>query len=147
MQTYEALWQGLGTFSLDTWIIHRLPLVFIILAISALSAPLATLHIDSTLPASQANEKRLAKASELYQASRRASAYSDSLASGRGDIILVMSDLLTVRYLILARRAPDALPALGTAVFRAQALGLHRHSDVAGKLPLEDLQERRLVWR
>nr|KIR49348.1 nuclear protein [Cryptococcus bacillisporus CA1280] len=122
MQTYEALWQGLGTFSLDTWIIHRLPLVFIILAISALSAPLATLHIDSTLPASQANEKRLAKASELYQASRRASAYSDSLASGRGDIILVMSDLLTVRYLILARRAPDALPALGTAVFRAQAL-------------------------
>ncbi|KIR54774.1 nuclear protein [Cryptococcus gattii Ru294] len=122
MQTYEALWQGLGTFSLDTWVIHRLPLVFIILAISALSAPLATLHIDFTLPASQANEKRLAKASELYQASRRASAYSDSLASGRGDIILVMSDLLTVRYLILTRRAPDALPALGTAVFRAQAL-------------------------
>ncbi|OXG19813.1 nuclear protein [Cryptococcus neoformans Ze90-1] len=146
MQTYEALWQGLGTFSLDTWIIHRVPLIFIVLAISALSAPLATLHIDSTLPASQAAEKRLAKASELYQASRRASAYSDSLISGRGDIILVMSDLLTVRYLILARRAPDALPALGTAVFRAQALGLHRHSVVAGKLPPEDLQERRLVW-
>lgn len=147
MQTYEALWQGLGTFSLDTWIIHRLPLIFIVLAISALSAPLATLHIDSTLSSSQAGEKRLAKANELYQASRRASAYSDGLISGRGDIILVMSDLLTVRYLILARRAPDALPALGTAVFRAQALGLHRPSVVAGKLLPEDLQERRLVWR
>ncbi|WWC63044.1 uncharacterized protein I303_105643 [Kwoniella dejecticola CBS 10117] len=128
-------------------VIHQLPLISIVLAISALSAPLHTLGIDSSLPLARSAEKRMAKANELFHCSRRASAYSDGLVQGRGDIMLVMSDLLTVRYLILVRRAPDALPSLGSAIFRAQALGLHRHGKLSGDVTADEAQERRLIWR
>ncbi|WWC93844.1 hypothetical protein V866_000680 [Kwoniella sp. B9012] len=146
IETYNSLWQGIGTVSLETWVIHQLPLISIVLAISALSAPLQTLNIDPSLPLAQAAEKRIMKANELFHCSRRASAYSDGLIEGRGDIMLVMSDLLTVRYLILVRRAPDALPALGSAIFRAQALGLHRHWKLSGELSAGVTQERSLIW-
>jgi hypothetical protein len=86
------------------------------------------------------------RANELFGASRRAAAYMDGLVSGRGDVMLVMSDLLTVRYLILVRRAPDAQPLLGSTIARAQACGLHRSRRVFGAIDPEDDQERRLVW-
>ncbi|OCF31072.1 hypothetical protein I316_07343 [Kwoniella heveanensis BCC8398] len=144
--TYQAMWDGMVSYTLETWIVHRLPLIFVVLAISSLTAPLALLHIDPSEPAAQAAEKRISKSNELFHSSRKASAYSDSLTFGRGDIMLVMADLLSVRYFILVRRAPDALPSLGAAVFRAQALGLHRYSKVSGIMSHEDVQERRLVW-
>jgi hypothetical protein len=138
----------MGTFSLDPWLIHRLSLVFVVLAISALSAPADVLRIDGSLPKAQEAEQRLAKANELFSASRRAAAYSDGLIQGRGDLMLVVSDLLTVRYLILVRRAPDALPSLGSAVYRAQGLGLHRNQAIVGQGISEDeVQDRRLIWR
>jgi hypothetical protein len=141
------MWSNCQTYSLTAVQTRRLPLLLIILAISLLSAPQATLRIDPSLSADQVAIARLKRANDLYQASRRAAAYVDGLANIEGDIMLVMMEALTVRYLILARRAPDALPVLGSTIKRAQAYGLHRQSRSIGTLPKEDEQERRLVWR
>ena len=126
--------------------IYRLPLLFIILAISALCAPLFEMsHVDSSLGFND-TEKRLDKAEKLFRSSKRASAYSEGSMQQCGDIMMVMADLLTARYLILVRRAPAASTMLGTAIARAQALGLHRHHSAIGDIDREDLQERQLVW-
>jgi len=143
---YDSLWAIIGSFNLEPSHIHRLPLLFIILAISTLTASPSVLRIDPLLPKAVIADKKIQRANEFFGASRRAAAYIDGLLSGRGDIMLVMSDLLTVRYLILVRRAPDAQPLLGSTIARAQACGLHRNSLVFGETELEDDQERRSIW-
>ena len=143
---YESLWANVGTFNLEPLHIHRLPLLFIIIAIATLTASPLVLRLDPLSTRAVMTDKRIQQANEFFGASRRSAAYLDGLLSVRGDIMLVMSDLLTVRYLILVRRAPDAQPHLGSAIARAQACGLHRNSRATGATEGKDDQERRLVW-
>ena len=117
-----------------------------ILAISLLSAPSQTLRVGISAPEHLASA-RFSRANELYHSARRAAAFTDTMSEGRGDVTLVVADLLTARFLVLVRRANDALPILGSAIFRAQTCGLHRHESIIPGLTEVEAQERRLLWR
>ncbi|GAA6042693.1 hypothetical protein JCM8097_003750 [Rhodosporidiobolus ruineniae] len=121
--------------------IHLLPLIFIVLAISALTAPPNPLL--GLRPAREAPSVRRELAHSLYSASCRAHALSDATFEGRGNVLSVMSGVLVTRYLVLTRRASDGYEALGAAINRAFALGLHRRR--VGLAPAEE-ETRRRIW-
>ncbi|GAA5916533.1 hypothetical protein JCM6882_003574 [Rhodosporidiobolus microsporus] len=138
---YSDVWALQPTSPLPPTYIHLLPLVFIILAISALTAPANEL-LGLPPPRTDPNVRR-ELAHKLYEASCRARALADATFEGRGNILTVMGGVLLTRYLVLVRRASDGYEALGAAIHRAYALGLHRQR--AGLAAAEE-ETRRRIW-
>lgn len=121
--------------------------MFVILAIATLIATREDLGLPVETSLAQLGDIRLSRAHALFQVSRRALVYLEGLPTSVTDLSLVMADLLTVRYTILVRRAPDATTYLGSAIARAQAYGLHRQPDGESRGSAEEARERRLAWR
>lgn len=115
-------------------IVHFMPLLFIVLAISTLADQ------------SQHKGARQDAAENLHEASRRATAVSDTVSQGNASLWLVVGDILVARYLVLSRRASDAYVSVGTAVRKAQAIGLHRTTTFVRGINEEVAEERRRVW-
>jgi hypothetical protein len=122
--------------------VHFLPLLFITLAISALS----TQSDFKQHPSESTIQSHKDFARSMYTKARQALSLSDALTDG--DTSLIMGEVLIARYLILIRRASNGLVVIGSAVRRAQALGLHRSSALfqAASLREEQAEERKRIW-
>ncbi|TCD69670.1 hypothetical protein EIP91_006687 [Steccherinum ochraceum] len=111
-----------------------LPLLFVILAIAVRLAP------DSV--AGDIKTRKLTS-SRYYWSSRRSLLIAAAI---QPDCLeMVLTRLLSARFLILDRKATECWSQLGAAVRTAQALGLHRD---AANLPIDPLQAeyRRRIW-
>ncbi|CAG7848690.1 SubName: Full=Uncharacterized protein {ECO:0000313/EMBL:CCA69088.1} [Serendipita indica DSM 11827] len=114
--------------------VRFLPLLFVVLAISARLAPENILGDE--------RNRRLTSL-RYYWSSRRslliaAAVQSDSLE-------LVLARLLSARFLTFDRRITECWSQLGAAVRTAQALGLHRDGALLGLNPYQT-EYRRRVW-
>lgn len=114
--------------------VRFLPLLFVVLAISARLAPEAILGDERS---------RRLNSLRYYWSSRRslliaAAVQSDSLE-------LVLARLLSARFLTFDRRITECWSQLGAAVRTAQALGLHRDGVLLGLNPYQT-EYRRRVW-
>ncbi|KAG8902432.1 hypothetical protein FRB99_004495, partial [Tulasnella sp. 403] len=114
--------------------IRFLPLLFVVLAVSARLAPEHILGDD--------RQKRLTSL-RYYWSSRRSLLIASAVQTDSFELILTR--LLSVRFLTFDRRITECWAQLGAAVRTAQALGLHRDP---AKLGLDAFQTeyRRRVW-
>ncbi|KAI5476040.1 amidohydrolase 2 [Pseudohyphozyma bogoriensis] len=144
--SYDEFWPAIEQESLPPHLVHRLPLTFILLAISCLTAPTQHLPFGNQSRPDEL-KARQAMALSLYAGSRRAVSLSEVTFQGREDIMLVMAEVLTARYLILIRRATDAFAILGAAIHRAQTMGMHRASKSTRHRSSASEDLRRRVWR
>ncbi|KDQ12694.1 hypothetical protein BOTBODRAFT_34149 [Botryobasidium botryosum FD-172 SS1] len=130
--SYEAVFaNGLHIQPND---VRFLPLLFVVLAISARLAPQ---HIGG-----DESRKRLTSL-RYYWASRRTILIAAAVQSD--SIELVLARLLTSRFLTFDRKITECWNALGTAVRTALALGLHRDGEKLGLDPFET-EYRRRIW-
>ncbi|KAL5488211.1 hypothetical protein ACEPAI_6319 [Sanghuangporus weigelae] len=114
--------------------IRFLPLLFVVLAIAVRLAPEAI--------GGNAQERKL-KSSRYYWSSRRALLIAAAIQPD--SLEMVLTRLLSARYLTFDRRITECWSQLGAAVCTAQALGLHR--DPAGmRLEPAQAEYRRRVW-
>ena len=146
MTFYSQIWTEPPERLLTEQAVHKLPLVFIVLALSALIVPLQVLKMgryDDGLPVD-----RTEYAHELYLASRHSAAISDGFNEGQNDKNLILADLLTSRYLILVRRAGDGPVYLASALNKAYGIALHRQASmIEPEIDKVEEEERRLLWR
>lgn len=143
---YLDVWSTMLSGNLPARVTHLLSLFFIVLAIATLTAPaqdVLLLDPNSTQSLKTADDYRRHLAHGLYASSCRARALSAAILVERGDHRTVLADLLTVRYLILVRRASDGYEVLGSAIHRAYSLGLHRRRE---GLAAADEENRRRIW-
>ncbi|KAM0756203.1 hypothetical protein T439DRAFT_320899 [Meredithblackwellia eburnea MCA 4105] len=141
---YSEIWSIMLSGNMPPRILHLLPLFFIVLAISALTAPgKEVLDLPSEFSKVESDEGRRTLAHGLYTGACRAQASAATAFESKGDIKTVLSDLLAARYLILVRRASEGYEVLGTAIHRAYTLGLHRRQS---GIPLADEENRKRTW-
>ncbi|KAG9049504.1 hypothetical protein FS837_009984, partial [Tulasnella sp. UAMH 9824] len=114
--------------------IRFLPLLFVVLAIAARLAPEHILGDE--------RQKRLTSL-RYYWSSRRSILIAAAIHSDSFEIILTR--ILSVRFLTFDRRITECWAQLGAAVRAAQAVGLHRDP---GKMNLDPFQTeyRRRIW-
>ncbi|CAL1700710.1 unnamed protein product [Somion occarium] len=114
--------------------IRFLPLLFVVLAISVRLAP------DNVV--GDAETRRLTS-SRYYWASRRSLLIAAAI---QPDCLeMVLTRLLSARFLILDRKMTECWSQLGAAVRTAQALGLHRDSNAPTISPPQ-AEYRRRIW-
>ncbi|OBZ70156.1 putative transcriptional regulatory protein C1F7.11c [Grifola frondosa] len=114
--------------------VRFLPLLFVVLAIAVRLAPE---HIGG-------NERtRRLTSSRYYWSSRRSLLI---VAAIQPDCFeMVLTRMLSARFLILDRRMTESWSQLGAAVRTAQALGLHRDGSDMGMDPVQ-VEKRRRIW-
>ncbi|KAH0587632.1 hypothetical protein H2248_006401 [Termitomyces sp. 'cryptogamus'] len=114
--------------------VRFLPLLFVVLAISVRLAPE---HI-----AGDARNRRLTSL-RYYWSSRRSLLIAAAIQPDSLDIVLTR--LLSARFLTFDRRITECWSQLGAAVRTAQALGLHRDGSTMG-LDGSRVEYRRRIW-
>ncbi|KAF8897583.1 fungal-specific transcription factor domain-containing protein [Infundibulicybe gibba] len=114
--------------------VRFLPLLFVVLAISVRLAPE---HI-----AGDARSRRVTSL-RYYWSSRRSLLIAAAIQPDSLDIVLTR--LLSARFLTFDRRITECWSQLGAAVRTAQALGLHRDGSTMGMSPV-DVEYRRRIW-
>ncbi|KJA30225.1 hypothetical protein HYPSUDRAFT_32362 [Hypholoma sublateritium FD-334 SS-4] len=114
--------------------VRFLPLLFVVLAISMRLAPE---HI-----AGDARTRRVTSL-RYYWSSRRSLLIAAAIQPDSLDIVLTR--LLSARFLTFDRRITECWSQLGAAVRTAQALGLHRDGSGMG-MPLGTVEYRRRIW-
>ncbi|KAG9039629.1 hypothetical protein FRB95_009210 [Tulasnella sp. JGI-2019a] len=114
--------------------IRFLPLLFVVLAIAARLAPEHILGDD--------RQKRLMSL-RYYWSSRRSLLIAAAVQTDSFEVILTR--LLSARFLTFDRRITECWAQLGAAVRTAQALGLHRDPSKMGLDPLAT-EYRRRIW-
>jgi len=114
--------------------VRFLPLLFVVLAIAVRVAPE---HI-----AGDARSRRLTSL-RYYWSSRRSVLIAAAIQPDSLDMVLTR--LLSARYLTFDRRITECWSQLGAAVRTAQALGLHRDASTMGLEPAQ-VEYRRRVW-
>ncbi|KAF9453082.1 hypothetical protein P691DRAFT_802459 [Macrolepiota fuliginosa MF-IS2] len=114
--------------------VRFLPLLFVVLAISARLAPE---HIGG-----DARSRRITSL-RYYWSSRRSLLIAAAIQPDSLDIVLAR--LLSARFLTFDRRITECWSQLGAAVRTAQALGLHRDGSTMGMDPAR-VEYRRRIW-
>ncbi|KAG6837432.1 hypothetical protein H0H93_009526 [Arthromyces matolae] len=114
--------------------VRFLPLLFVVLAISARLAPE---HIAGDLRTRRLTSLR------YYWSSRRSLLIAAAIQPDSLDIVLTR--LLSARFLTFDRRITECWSQLGAAVRTAQALGLHRDGSTMGLDPPK-VEYRRRIW-
>ncbi|KAI0004998.1 fungal-specific transcription factor domain-containing protein [Russula compacta] len=114
--------------------VRFLPLLFVVLAIAVRVAPE---HI-----AGDARNRRLTSL-RYYWSSRRSMLIAAAIQPDSLDMVLTR--LLSARYLTFDRRITECWGQLGAAVRTAQALGLHRDASTMGLEPAQ-VEYRRRIW-
>ncbi|KXN89634.1 hypothetical protein AN958_05501 [Leucoagaricus sp. SymC.cos] len=114
--------------------VRFLPLLFVVLAISARLAPE---HIGG-----DARSRRITSL-RYYWSSRRSLLIAAAIQPDSLDIVLTR--LLSARFLTFDRRITECWSQLGAAVRTAQALGLHRDGSTMGMEPSR-VEYRRRIW-
>ncbi|KAF9567328.1 hypothetical protein CPC08DRAFT_703234 [Agrocybe pediades] len=111
-----------------------LPLLFVVLAIAVRLAP-----------ESIAGDARVRRVTSLryYWSSRRSLLIAAAIQPDSLDIVLTR--LLSARFLTFDRRITECWSQLGAAVRTAQALGLHRDGSPM-RMPPEVVEYRRRIW-
>ncbi|KAH9482704.1 putative transcriptional regulatory protein C1F7.11c [Psilocybe cubensis] len=114
--------------------VRFLPLLFVVLAISVRLAP-----------ESIAGDARTRRVTSLryYWSSRRSLLIAAAIQPDSLDIVLTR--LLSARFLTFDRRITECWSQLGAAVRTAQALGLHRDGSAMGMQPTQT-EYRRRIW-
>ncbi|KAI0796681.1 fungal-specific transcription factor domain-containing protein [Abortiporus biennis] len=114
--------------------VRFLPLLFVVLAISARLAPE---HIAGD------HRTRRLTSSRYYWSSRRSLLIA---AAVQPDCLeMVLTRMLSARFLILDRKMTECWSQLGAAVRTAQAIGLHRDSAALRMDPFQ-VEYRRRIW-
>ncbi|KZT12462.1 uncharacterized protein LAESUDRAFT_688987 [Laetiporus sulphureus 93-53] len=114
--------------------IRFLPLLFVVLAISIRLAPE---HVGGD------ERTRKVTSSRYYWSSRRALIIAAAIQPDCFEMVLTR--MLSARFLILDRRMTESWNQLGAAVRTAQALGLHRDGADMG-MDLVQVEKRRRIW-
>ncbi|KAG6917902.1 hypothetical protein DXG01_000511 [Tephrocybe rancida] len=114
--------------------VRFLPLLFVVLAISVRLAPEQI--------AGDARSRRLTSL-RYYWSSRRSLLIAAAIQPDSLDIVLTR--LLSARFLTFDRRITECWSQLGAAVRTAQALGLHRDGSTMG-LEASKVEYRRRIW-
>ncbi|KAL1761125.1 hypothetical protein FB107DRAFT_255374, partial [Schizophyllum commune] len=114
--------------------VRFLPLLFVVLAIASRLAP------DSI--AGDAHHRRVVSL-RYYWSSRRALLIAVAIQPDSLDIVLTR--LLSARFLTFDRRITECWSQLGAAVRTAQALGLHRDGSTMG-MNAQLVEYRRRIW-
>ncbi|KAJ3570396.1 hypothetical protein NP233_g4431 [Leucocoprinus birnbaumii] len=114
--------------------VRFLPLLFVVLAISARLSPE---HIGG-----DARSRRITSL-RYYWSSRRSLLIAAAIQPDSLDIVLTR--LLSARFLTFDRRITECWSQLGAAVRTAQALGLHRDGSTMGMDPSR-VEYRRRIW-
>ncbi|TFK75857.1 hypothetical protein BDN72DRAFT_954408 [Pluteus cervinus] len=114
--------------------VRFLPLLFVVLAIAVRLAPE---HI-----AGDARNRRITS-TRYYWSSRRSLLIAAAIQPDSLDIVLTR--LLSARFLTFDRRITECWSQLGAAVRTAQALGLHRDGATMG-MDRPQIEYRRRVW-
>ncbi|RDB22686.1 putative transcriptional regulatory protein C1F7.11c [Hypsizygus marmoreus] len=114
--------------------VRFLPLLFVVLAIAVRLAPE---HI-----AGDARSRRVTSL-RYYWSSRRSLLIAAAIQPDSLDIVLTR--LLSARFLTFDRRITECWSQLGAAVRTAQALGLHRDGSTMGIDPAQ-VEYRRRIW-
>ncbi|RPD67176.1 hypothetical protein L226DRAFT_549800 [Lentinus tigrinus ALCF2SS1-7] len=114
--------------------IRFLPLLFVVLAIAVRLAPD---RIGGT------EQTRKTAGSRYYWCSRRALLIIAAIQPDCFEIVLTR--MLSARFLVLDRRMTESWSQLGAAVRTAQAIGLHRDGVDMGMEPLQ-VERRRRIW-
>ncbi|KAL6309700.1 hypothetical protein BKA93DRAFT_722963 [Sparassis latifolia] len=114
--------------------IRFLPLLFVVLAIAIRLAPDGIAGDESS---------RKSTSSRFYWSSRRSLLI---VAAIQPDCFeMVLTRMLSARFLTLDRRMTESWSQLGAAVRTAQALGLHRDGAAMG-MDLVQVEKRRRIW-
>ncbi|KAF8621628.1 hypothetical protein AX15_007646 [Amanita polypyramis BW_CC] len=129
---YAHVRDGIG--ALDASDVRFLPLLFVVIAISSRLAPEQV--------AGDAFAKR-SRSIRYYWFSRRALLMAAAVQSDSLDIVLTR--LLSARFLTFDRRITECWSQLGAAVRTAQALGLHRDGSTMVMEP-SAVEYRRRIW-
>lgn len=111
-----------------------LPLLFVVLAISVRLAPE---HLAGDVRSRRTTSLR------YYWSSRRSLLIAAAIQPDSLDIVLTR--LLSARFLTFDRRITECWSQLGAAVRTAQALGLHRDAAPSGLDPAQ-VENRRRIW-
>lgn len=114
--------------------VRFLPLLFVVLAIAVRVAP--------DRMAGDARSRRLTSL-RYYWSSRRSVLIAAAIQPDSLDMVLTR--LLSARYLTFDRRVTECWSQLGAAVRTAQALGLHRDASTMGLEPAQ-VEYRRRIW-
>ncbi|KAF5363248.1 hypothetical protein D9756_000428 [Leucocoprinus leucothites] len=114
--------------------VRFLPLLFVVLAISARLSPE---HIGG-----DARSRRITSL-RYYWSSRRSLLIAAAIQPDSLDIVLTR--LLSARFLTFDRRITECWSQLGAAVRTAQALGMHRDGSTMGMEPPR-VEYRRRIW-
>ncbi|EMD40742.1 hypothetical protein CERSUDRAFT_80391 [Gelatoporia subvermispora B] len=114
--------------------IRFLPLLFVILAISVRLAPD---HIGGD------ERTRMMTSVRYYWSSRRSLLVAAAIQPDCFEMVLTR--MLSARFLILDRRMTESWSQLGAAVRTAQALGLHRDGAPMG-MDAQQVEKRRRIW-
>ncbi|KAH0840133.1 hypothetical protein J3R83DRAFT_1110 [Lanmaoa asiatica] len=122
---------GVGANTNDT---RFLPLLFVVLAISVRLAPE---HLAGDLRTRRVTSLR------YYWSSRRSLLIAAAIQPDSLDIVLTR--LMSARFLTFDRRITECWSQLGAAVRTAQALGLHRDAAPSGLDPAQ-VENRRRIW-
>ncbi|KAF9485306.1 hypothetical protein BDN70DRAFT_871332 [Pholiota conissans] len=125
---------GTGVGAASPHDVRFLPLLFVVLAISVRLAPE---HI-----AGDARTRRVTSL-RYYWSSRRSLLIVAAIQPDSLDIVLTR--LLSARFLTFDRRITECWSQLGAAVRTAQALGLHRDGSAMG-MPAGTVEYRRRIW-
>lgn len=125
---------GTSTYSPSHHDVRFLPLLFVVLAISVRLAP-------ESLGGS-AQQRRNASL-RYYWSSRRSLLIAAAIQPDSLDVVLTR--LLSARFLTFDRRITECWSQLGAAVRTAQALGLHRDGSTLGMDPAQ-AEYRRRIW-
>ncbi|KAF8165296.1 fungal-specific transcription factor domain-containing protein [Crassisporium funariophilum] len=124
-----------GIGATDTNDIRFLPLLFVVLAISVRLAPE---HIGGDARSRRVTSLR------YYWSSRRSLLIAAAIQPDSLDIVLTR--LLSARFLTFDRRITECWSQLGAAVRTAQALGLHRDGSAMPGMSPATVEYRRRIW-
>ncbi|CDZ97052.1 Transcription factor domain, fungi [Phaffia rhodozyma] len=128
---YHPPEKGYPYRNLDVGGLKWLPLLFIMMAIATLTAPLSLFGDEDT---------RRKWSRSLYGSARKAMNIAQALQ--RDNLDIVMAGLLIARYLLLVRRAAEGFTPLTTAL----QLGLYRDGTVLGIKDKREIEIRRRLW-
>ncbi|KAF8974514.1 fungal-specific transcription factor domain-containing protein [Flammula alnicola] len=126
---------GNGVAAASPHDVRFLPLLFVVLAISVRLAPE---HI-----AGDARTRRVTSL-RYYWSSRRSLLIAAAIQPDSLDIVLTR--LLSARFLTFDRRITECWSQLGAAVRTAQALGLHRDGSAMQGMSPGTIEYRRRIW-
>ncbi|CAD6577076.1 MAG: hypothetical protein TREMPRED_001854 [Tremellales sp. Tagirdzhanova-0007] len=134
MRRYTAFFDSFGRSPsnprLDAETLKWLPLLFIVLAISTLSAPPDLIKADNQIAWSQ----------RFYGSARSSLEYAKALQKDNLDILF--AGLLASRYMLLTRRPAEGSTPLTTAF----QLGLYRDGTILNLIDKREIEIRRRAW-